>query len=74
MPALQLTRIFQQPDIGLPYQLLHTQITQADGILEPTDLKELALPTDMNWKQGVVIEGKAPIWLYGYLSSQRIFG
>ena len=27
----------------------------------------MTLPTDLVWSIGVVIEGKAPIWLYSYL-------
>jgi CRISPR-associated protein Csx3 len=66
MSAIQLTVLAHQTQDGLPYQHLHIQISTPDGILEPQDLKGLALP-EVQWQQGVVIEGKAPIWLYGYL-------
>ncbi|MGK7887994.1 MAG: CRISPR-associated ring nuclease Crn3/Csx3 [Leptolyngbyaceae cyanobacterium] len=49
------------------FQWLHIRITDPTGLIEADTLKELALPDGINWRQGVVIEGKAPIWLYGYL-------
>ena len=52
---------------GLPYQYLHIRITADNGLIAPNDLKELFLPKTLIPSQGVVIEGKAPIWLYGYL-------
>mgnify|MGYP001793934389 CR=1 FL=1 len=52
---------------GLPYQHLHIRITADNGLITPTDLKGLTLPKTLVPSQGVIIEGKAPIWLYGYL-------
>ena len=56
-----------QTAAGLPYQHLHIQITADNGLITPADLKGLDLPKNLIPSQGVVIEGKAPIWLYGYL-------
>ncbi|WP_026073200.1 CRISPR-associated ring nuclease Crn3/Csx3 [Nodosilinea nodulosa] len=67
MTAIQLTRQGQTTAAGLPYQHVHIHIATADGLIEPADLKGLALPPGMVWSQGVVLEGKAPIWLYSYL-------
>ncbi|NJP11519.1 MAG: CRISPR-associated protein Csx3 [Leptolyngbyaceae cyanobacterium RU_5_1] len=67
MPAIALHRISHQTTTGIPYQHLHIQITTADGLITPHDLQGLDLPSDIIWSQGVVLEGKAPIWLYGYL-------
>ncbi len=67
MPVIELKRISQQTKSGLAYQLLHFQLTAPGGIIEPNDLKGLELPDGMVWSQGVVIEGRGPIWLYGYL-------
>ena len=50
-----------------PFQWLHIQITDPTGLISADALKGLALPKGINWRQGVVIEGKAPIWLYSYL-------
>lgn len=52
---------------GLAYQHLHFQITTHDALIEPGDLNGLSLPSEVDFTQGVVIEGKGPIWLYGYL-------
>lgn len=67
MPAIELTRISHQTASGLPYQHLHIHLVAEDGLIEPEDLRGLSVPEAMVWSQGVVIEGKAPIWLYGYL-------
>lgn len=67
MPAIELRVIPNQTQAGLDYQHLHVRINNPNGIIEPQDLKGLELPKDMIWSQGVVIEGKAPIWLYSYL-------
>ncbi len=67
MPPIEFTITPNQTQAGLAYQHLHIQITAPNGIIEPQSLKGLELPQDMIWSQGVVIEGKAPIWLYGYL-------
>jgi CRISPR-associated protein Csx3 len=67
MSAIQLQIIPHQTQQALPYQHLHIQIVTPDGLLEPEDLKTVQIPEAIVWSQGVVIEGKAPIWLYGYL-------
>jgi CRISPR-associated protein Csx3 len=67
MTAIQLSRSLRQTPEGLPYQHLNIQLTSADGIITPEDLRGLRLPETIDWRQGVVIEGRAPIWLYGYL-------
>jgi CRISPR-associated protein Csx3 len=67
MSAVQLTVIPHQTLSGLPYQHLHIEITNENGIIMPADLKGLKLPAGIDFTQGIVIEGKAPIWLYGYL-------
>ncbi|MEC4807252.1 MAG: CRISPR-associated ring nuclease Crn3/Csx3 [Jaaginema sp. PMC 1079.18] len=67
MSAIQLTLIPHKTQAGLPYQHLHIQLTTANGIIRPSDLKEVKLPANIDYSQGIVIEGKAPIWLYGYL-------
>jgi len=67
MSAIQLELIPHQTADGLTYQHLRIRITNPDGIVEPSDLRELKLPDDLKPSLGVVIEGRAPIWLYGYL-------
>lgn len=67
MSAIQLKVIPHQTKEGLPYQHLQIQLTATDGIITPGDLKGLKLPAETQFKQGIVIEGRAPLWLYGYL-------
>lgn len=67
MAAIELTVISHKTISGTPYQHLHVDITATNGIIAPTDLKGLDLPGNIIWSQGVVIEGKAPTWLYAYL-------
>lgn len=52
---------------GLAYQHLRISLTSSDGLVEPSDLVGLRLPAQLDPSQGVVLEGKAPIWLYAYL-------
>ncbi len=67
MQAIQLTLYPHQTQEEVPYQHLRVQITTDDGLIEPSDLKGLKLPEGIDFSQGVVIEGKGPIWLYAYL-------
>lgn len=67
MAAIELSAFSHQTTEGIPYQHLHIQITAPNGIIAPADLKDVTLPADIIWSQGVVIEGKAPTWLYAYL-------
>lgn len=37
---------------------------------EPADLKSLELPDGLNHKEGLVLSGRAPVWLFAYLVHQ----
>ena len=67
MSKIQLQLIPHQATDGLPYQHLRIHLSSLDGIIEPEDLKGLKLPKGTLASLGVVIEGRGPIWLYGYL-------
>lgn len=67
MSKIQLRIIPHQTLDGLPYQHLRIHLSSLDGIIEPEDLKGLKLPQGILASQGVVLEGRGPIWLYGYL-------
>lgn len=67
MSAVYLTIIPHITQSGIPYQHLRISILNENGIITPNDLKGLKLPKEIDYSQGIVIEGKAPIWLYGYL-------
>ena len=41
-----------------------------DGIITPTDLKEISLPKDLKMSKGLILSGRGPVWLYGYLVHQ----
>jgi len=49
---------------GLVFQVVEIVL---DGVVTPDDLAQLRLPTGINPRQGVVLTGRAPIWLYGWL-------
>jgi len=49
---------------SLTFQVIEIKI---DGIATPDDLAQLRLPTGIDTRQGVVLAGRAPIWLYGWL-------
>lgn len=67
MKDIQFDLYPNQTQDGIPYQHLHVQITSDDGIIEPEDLKGLKLPVGIDFSQGVVVEGKGPIWLHAHL-------
>ncbi len=67
MATIQLTLVSQQIAEGFLCQRLSVQITSPDGLIESADLMGLELPEGIDWRKGIVIEGRAPIWLYGYL-------
>lgn len=48
------------------YQILDVRLTD-NGIVEPSNINELKLPDNIDTRKGVIINGKAPVWLYAYL-------
>lgn len=62
-----------QPQIGrggagnLYYQILSIALTSADRLITPDDLRSLTLPAGIDTTGGVIISGRAPIWLYAHL-------
>jgi CRISPR-associated protein Csx3 len=57
----------QKTPSGLKYQQLTIELTRSDRVIYPEELSKLELPNGIDTTQGVVINGRAPIWLYGYL-------
>lgn len=41
-----------------------------NGIISPEDLKNLKLPESIDYRKGVILYGKGPVWLYAYLSHE----
>lgn len=48
-------------------QLLTVHLTAPDRLIEPQDLEGLTLPAGIDTTRGVMITGRAPIWLYAHL-------
>lgn len=67
MAAVQLQLIPHHTQSGLAYQHLHFHITTPNGIIIPADIQGIKLPGNVDYSQGIVLEGKGPIWLYGCL-------
>ncbi|MGI0485878.1 CRISPR-associated ring nuclease Crn3/Csx3 [Pantanalinema rosaneae CENA516] len=66
MPVIELDLIQHQTRDRRPYQHLHIHLTHTQISLE--DLKGLSFPQGLEPDRGIVLEGRAPIWLYGYLT------
>ncbi|WP_030008320.1 CRISPR-associated ring nuclease Crn3/Csx3 [Picosynechococcus sp. NKBG042902] len=54
----------------LPYQVLTLELTSGDRLIQPQDLGKITIPASLNTRGGVVISGRAPIWLYAYLTHE----
>ena len=67
MNPIELEVTARQTLEGMLYQRLYFRIATDDGVIAPADIKGLKLPEGIQFNQGIVIEGKGPIWLYGYL-------
>lgn len=52
---------------GVSYQLLTIEFLSPDRLIAPQDLATLTLPTGIDTTGGVIITGRAPIWLYAAL-------
>ncbi len=62
---IQITRIPTPED----FQILDVFIG-GNGTAIPGDLAAISLPAGIDWRQGVVINGRAPIWLYANIVHQ----
>jgi CRISPR-associated protein Csx3 len=67
MSPIQLALIPHQTQDDRAYQHLKIFLQATDGVISPEDLKGLQLPESIQFSEGIVIEGRGPIWLYGYL-------
>ncbi len=65
---LQLSQ--HQTAEGLKYQLLSIELTRSDRTIYPQDLSEIELPPGIDTTCGVVINGRAPVWLFSYLTRE----
>lgn len=65
--SVRLHLSHHQTPQGLSYQQIFIELTESDRLMEPQNLVNLELPAELNHTQGVVLSGRAPIWLYSYL-------
>jgi len=54
---------------GEDFQLLDISIG-GDGIADPAELSEIRIPDGVDWRKGVIINGRGPIWLYAFIVHQ----
>jgi CRISPR-associated protein Csx3 len=66
IPKIQLSLTNKKSVDGLRYQQLDIEILTSDRVINPSDMIGLELPTSVDTSGGVVISGRAPIWLYAY--------
>lgn len=66
IPKIQLSLTAKNSIDGLRYQQLEIEILTADRVINPADMVGLELPSSVDTSGGVVISGRAPIWLYAY--------
>lgn len=52
---------------GLACQVVEIELLRPDRLMFPQDLPELRLPSELDPQKGVILTGRAPIWLYGWL-------
>ena len=52
---------------GLACQVVEIELLRPDRLMFPQDLPALRLPSELDPQKGVILTGRAPIWLYGWL-------
>ncbi len=52
---------------GLHYQVIQIDLATRDRIIEPETLATLELPSGIDTRGGIILSGRAPIWLYAHL-------
>lgn len=65
--SIELALSHHETTTGLVYQQIMIALVSRDRIITPQELSGLALPAGINPRQGVLISGRAPVWLYAYL-------
>ncbi|APB32952.1 CRISPR-associated Csx3 family protein [Gloeomargarita lithophora Alchichica-D10] len=52
---------------GLGCQVVEIELLRPDRLMFPENLTHLHLPPQLDPRRGVILTGRAPIWLYGWL-------
>jgi CRISPR-associated protein Csx3 len=68
MTVIQLTLFAHQTLAGESYQHIRIELVSQDHVIEPSDLQGIELPQSIHYDRGIVLEGRAPVWLYSYLT------
>jgi len=66
-PSIHLQLEARQQVNGLPFHKLTIHLNRPDRLIQPQDLANLSLPAGIDTTTGVILTGRAPIWLYTYL-------
>jgi CRISPR-associated protein Csx3 len=48
------------------FQILDV-LLEGNGVLDPKELVQVVLPGEPDWREGVLVNGRGPIWLYAHL-------
>jgi CRISPR-associated protein Csx3 len=54
----------------LPYEVYQVLDVVVDGVIEPSTLQTIKLPLDLTPREGVIISGRAPFWVYAALTNK----
>ena len=65
--SIELTLSHHETTEGMAYQQITIELVSHDRIITPQELPGLALPVGIDPRKGVLISGRAPVWLYAYL-------
>ncbi len=48
-------------------QTLTINLLKPESLIKPEEMSRLAMPLELDWQKGIILYGRAPIWLYGHL-------
>lgn len=65
--GIRLTLSHHTTTDGMEYQQIMIELVSRDRIITPQALSGLPLPKGIDPRKGVLISGRAPVWLYAYL-------
>ncbi|MEN9217847.1 MAG: CRISPR-associated ring nuclease Crn3/Csx3 [Gloeomargarita sp. DG_2_bins_126] len=66
-PTVALSWRLETTPEGVPCQVIEIELLRPDRLMFPEDLSGLHLPPELDPRRGVILTGRAPIWLYGWL-------
>ena len=66
-PSVRLTLSHHKTTGGLAYQQVMIELVSRDRLTTPAVLPTLTLPPGLDPRKGVLLSGRAPVWLYAHL-------